>query len=77
MSNFSPMCFPNKNEKLYPVENGVYEYRTNLSPMGRMYLKADKAGKIPYAYRITKIQGSGKNCIFLNLIVQKCEEKVC
>lgn len=40
------MCFLNKNEKLYAVENGLCEYRTNLSPMGRMYLKADKAGKI-------------------------------
>ncbi|KAH1005753.1 hypothetical protein HUJ04_006678 [Dendroctonus ponderosae] len=47
LSNFPLLvCFLNKNEKLYAVENGLCEYRTNLSPMGRMYLKADKAGRV-------------------------------
>ncbi|XP_050294145.1 peripheral plasma membrane protein CASK isoform X2 [Anthonomus grandis grandis] len=36
---------PDKHFNNVP-ENGVCEYRTNLCPMGRMYLKADKAGRV-------------------------------
>ncbi|XP_066141764.1 peripheral plasma membrane protein CASK isoform X2 [Euwallacea fornicatus] len=36
---------PDKHTNNVP-EYGVCEYKTNLSPMGRMYLKADKAGRV-------------------------------
>ncbi|XP_060527409.1 peripheral plasma membrane protein CASK isoform X2 [Cylas formicarius] len=36
---------PDKHPNNVP-ENGVCEFRTNLSPMGRMYLKSDNAGRV-------------------------------
>ncbi|XP_076260581.1 peripheral plasma membrane protein CASK isoform X3 [Rhynchophorus ferrugineus] len=36
---------PEKTPNNIP-ENGVCEYRSNLSPMGRMYMKSDKAGRL-------------------------------
>ncbi|XP_030746571.1 peripheral plasma membrane protein CASK-like [Sitophilus oryzae] len=36
---------PDRNLNNVP-ENGVCEYRSNLSPMGRMYLKSDRAGRL-------------------------------
>ncbi|KAJ8977179.1 hypothetical protein NQ317_003119 [Molorchus minor] len=40
----------------------VSEYRTNLSPLGRMYLKSDKAGKLTRCQRFLHFYHQSEWC---------------